>query len=65
MIGDQERRIAREAAAVHSVERLTAKEEDGGLPLPWEQSLPRRGVALSAGGQHVLRTVLPHHSAQR
>ena len=39
MIGDQERRIAREAAAVHSAERLTRKEEEGGLALPWEQSL--------------------------
>ena len=45
MIGDQERRIAREAAAAStSVERLTS--EGGGRrvwPLPWEQSL--RGAA--------------------
>ena len=43
-ISDQQRRIAREAAAQHSVDRLTDKEEDGGLALPWEQSL--RGAAV-------------------
>ena len=42
-ISDQQRRISREAAALHAVERLTEKDEDGGLPLPWEQSL--RGAA--------------------
>ena len=43
-IGEQQRRIAREAAAQHSVDRLTEVEEDGGLALPWEQSL--RGAAV-------------------
>ena len=43
-LGEQQRRIAREAAAQHCAMRLTDKEEDGGLSLPWEQSL--RGAAV-------------------
>ena len=38
MLSEQERRIAREAAARHAG-RLTLREDDGGLSLPWEQSL--------------------------
>ena len=46
MLSEQEQRIAREAAARHAG-RLTVREDDGGLSLPWEQSL-RGAVSHSA-----------------
>ena len=38
-INEQSKRIARQAAAAHIDDQLTAADEEGGLPLPWEQSL--------------------------
>ena len=38
-VNEQEKRIARQAAAAHIDAKLTAADEEGGLPLPWEQSL--------------------------
>ena len=38
-INEHEKRIARQAAAAHIDAQLTAADEEGGLALPWEQSL--------------------------
>ena len=47
-INEQEKRIARQAAAAHIDAQLTVADSDGGLPLPWEQSL--RGATVHSVG---------------